>query len=389
MLPLDPVIATWVDLLAQSIQAQCLEGRGIMAYAVKVAPLLNKEARDLWRAEARAPYLLTYSNYVLDCGHRLRYLDALPADVLAQPLYKSWGGYKITPRKAIEVQDMHQARTNRALRIEKEGVDPDVHNCLRATKKPDYPIPNLPVGVRSLVEHVESHHRAFAMHASYKRYFCTCQRVGCTRPALLQAPETTEGESSEAEYWACCRDGRTPAPDAQLPSDMAFCSHGCFIAANNEFQRVVKFEIVTPLCETRRSGGGQKPEIEGLYRAALRRNSGLERTLLRSPIQKTKHYPSKQSDHERLRRDRITMLSVDVGLLYAAYWLHYLPRSHPSRPNRQLPHTESWRARAQCYLKAVERVREIYLQHGGGRITKTGDERWLRIVKDRALWIFK
>ena len=83
------------------------------------------------------------------------------------------------------------------------------------------------------------------------------------------------------------------------------------------------------------------------------------------------------------------MLSVDVGLLYAAYWLHNLPRSHPSRPNRQLPHTEKWRARAACYLKAVERVRELYLQHGSGSITKTGNERWLSKVKDLALWIFK
>ena len=56
------------------------------------------------------------------------------------------------------------------------------------------------------------------------------------------------GESSDMEYWACCRDGRNLPPEANLPSDMSFCSHGCFVASNREFQSMVTFEIVTPPC---------------------------------------------------------------------------------------------------------------------------------------------
>ena len=368
-------------MLERSIESQSLEGRGMLAYAVKVVVLINKDARDLWRVETRAPYLLAFCNYVFGVGHRLRYLDALPLNTLSQPPLVS-SLYKIAARKVIEICDIHKARANRALQIEKDGVN-DEHSSLNAVKYPAYPVPDLPVAVRSLIEHVECQHKAFALHASYARSFRTCQRVGCTRPALLQAPDTELEASSEAEFWSCCRDGRTPAPDACLPSDMAFCSHGCFSAANREFQSVVSFEIVTPECQTRR---GANPTPSRLFRAALSRNSGIERTLLRSPVQLTVHYPSKMADRERLLRDRITMLSVDAGVLYAAMVVAELPPR--LKPRRQLPCSDNWRARAACYLGAVCRVRALYLQHGGGMITKTGNEQWLRKVKDAALRIF-
>ena len=378
---LDPLVSTWVSMLSESINIQSLEGRGMLAYAVKVVVLVNREARDLWRAEARAPYLLAYCNCVFGSGHRARYLDGLPLNTLSQPPLVS-SLYQIAARKTSEVFDIHKARANRALRIEKDGVIGE-RNSLNAVKYPAYPVPDLPVAVRSLIEHVESQHRAFELHASYTRSFRDCQRVGCTRPALLQAPDTELEASSDAEYWSCCRDGRTPAPDACLPSDMAFCSHGCFSAANSEFESVVSFEIITPECQTRR---GANPTPSRLFRAALSRNSGIERTLLRSPARLTIHYPSKLADRERLLRDRITMLSVDAGVLYAAMVVAELPPR--LKPRRQLPCSDNWRARAACYLGAVCRVRALYLQHGGGMITKTGNEQWLRKVKDVALRVF-
>lgn len=85
-LPLDPLVATWVELLAQSIKRRHQDGyQGVLAYVVKVAPLLCKEARDLWRAETRAPYLLTFCNYLYGSGYRTRYLDALPLQLMAAP----------------------------------------------------------------------------------------------------------------------------------------------------------------------------------------------------------------------------------------------------------------------------------------------------------------
>ena len=59
---------------------------------------------------------------------------------------------------------------------------------------------------------------------------------------------------------------------------MSFCCHGCYKAANAEFKRVEykRFEIVTPLCQTRRGAG---PTPERLYRAAVKRNLGIAREL--------------------------------------------------------------------------------------------------------------
>jgi|TARA_B110000977_G_C11034649_1_gene476578 hypothetical protein len=371
---LDPIIATWVELLAQSIEHQLVDGRGMLAWAVKVAPLINREARELWRAEERAPYLLAFCNFLFESGHRTRYLDALPLRTLAAPPPTQMNEL---PLRAPALFEMHKERAKLVWKLETSLVRD------AADQSSLHPVAGLPLGARCLVGLVEDQHQRYEMHTSYARVFCTCQRVGCTRPALLQPPEVPADESSDAEYWACCRDGRSPAPDACLPSDMSFCSHGCFAAANGEFKRVVSFEIATPACQTRRGGS---PTPGRLFRAALGRNGAIERRLLRSTAKTTVHYPSTMADHERLLRDRITMLSVDAGLLYAAMTVVELPAR--LRPRRQLPCSEDWRTQAACYLGAVGRVRALYLKHGGGRITKTGNEQWLRKVKDAALRIF-
>ncbi len=377
-LPLDPLVATWVELLAQSIKRRREDGfQGVLAYVVKQTPLFCKEARDLWREETRAPYLLTFCNYLYGGGHRARYLDALPLQLLVAPPPVLTDE---RPRPAPELFEMHEERKKLAEQLATavwdDASDESDRQCL-------YPAPGLPTVVRCLVGHIEERHFQYKRHASYRRVFCTCQRVGCERPALLQVPETKPEESSDAEYWSCCRDGRSPAPDARLPSDMCFCSHGCFAAANSEFQRVVSFKIETPACLTR-GGGAITPSR--LYHAALSRNRTMERSLLSSNAKRTVHYPSTMADHERLQRDRITMLSVDAGLLYAAECLPPAPKR--LKPSRPLPRTEGWRKKASCFLGAVEKVRTLYLKYGGGEMTKTGDERWLGHVKSATLKIF-
>ena len=377
---LDPVVSTWVELLATSIEggAACWRGRGILAWAVKVAPLIAKEARNLWRAELRAPYLIAYCNFYYGKGaHKTRYLDALPASMMAAPPPEPV--VHMLAAKVMELQDIRQARINRVRQLDREGPYGLEERVLT-------PVPDLPAVVKEMINHVEITHQSFVAHASYPRHFCTCQRVGCTRPALIRAPDPVDDDadrSSDAEYWTCCRDGRSRAPNACLPSDMSFCSHGCFAAANSEFQRVVSFTIKTPPCLTRR---GSQPTPSRLYRAALSRNSAMERDLRQHEARKTVHYPSTMADHERLTRERITMLSVDAGFLYAAECLAQAPRR--LQPLRELPHAEDWRENAVCHLSAVERVRDLYLRFGGGRMTKTGNERWLGHVKSCVLQIF-
>ena len=345
---------------------------------------MNKEARDLWRGELRAPYLLAFCRFLfapsLPMPIAKRYLDWLPVETLdvvpeSNPFPTS------DSRRADTIETIQKERCTIAKKLNKANLS-ELSDCV-GFDRVEYPVPNLPAEVRCFMAHVEMTHAHYALHSSYRRFFCTCQRKGCNRPTLIQPPDAAVGQSSDMEYWACCRDGRNLSPEANLPSDMSFCSHGCFVASNREFQSMVTFEIVTPPCRLR---GKEVPTPAKLFRAALSRNSSLERSLRTKEVLQTHHYPSSKADRERLMRDRVTMLSVDAGLLLAAMRIVDMPRT--LRPRRSLPRTENWRKDAECYLTAVERVRDLYLVHGGGRITKTGNERWLNAVKGEALRIF-
>lgn len=384
---LHPLVATWVQLLAHSIQTKQLKGRGMLCRAVKLSPLINKEARDLWRGEPRAPYLLAFCRYLFapelpKLAPSFRYLDGLPLDtLLVVPNPNPSQATPMLAQRADTIETIHKERVALAKRIDSANHSELAE--MNGFEAADHPIPNLPPEVRCFMAHVASTHAHYAAHPSYQRFFCVCQRKGCARPTLMQPPDAPVGQSSDAEYWACCRDGKNPPPEANLPSDMSFCTYGCFMASNREFQSMVSFAIETPPCRLR---GKEVPTPAKLFRAALSRNSALERSLRTKEVLHTHHYPSSKADRERVMRDRITMLSVDAGLLFAAMRMVDMPRA--LRPRRSLPHTENWRKDAVCYTTAVERVRDLYLVHGGERITKTGNERWLNVVKGEALRIF-
>ena len=229
-------------------------------------------------------------------------------------------------------------------------------------------------------------HLEFASHPSYGRHFTECQRVGCKRPALVvaPAPEPDEEAPSAAEYWKCCRDGRKPPPRSSLPSDMSFCSHGCYKAANAEFKRLVRFDIETPLCASRH--GPTTPSPAHLYRAAVKRNQAIARRVRAQEQVKTKHYPSTMANREQLVRHQTTMLSVDLGLLFAASIVHQMPAN--LRPDRPLPCTEDWRDHARGYFGAAERVRRFYLAYGKGLLARDGTELWIRRLHSQVLEIF-
>ena len=104
---------------------------------------------------------------------------------------------------------------------------------------------------------------------------------------------------------------------------------------------------------------------------------------------KTKHYPSTMAARERLLREQATMLSVDLGVLYAMSIVHQLPTTSSSKPPRELPSRDDWREHATCYLNAVCKVRRIYLKYGQGVLSRgTVTELWLRRLHDKALSIF-
>ena len=373
---LEPLVPTAIQLLVESVQWRISEGRGILAYLVRVLPLLNREAHTLWQKEHLPKHLLTLCSYLyppLSAKHCGRYLDGvLPDDANDAHNWSEPPEAELmpAPRQVIELADIHAMRRARAKSMMQEHPETGVDDN---------------VAMRFMLSIVEDHH-AFKQHASYRHSFTQCQRVGCSRPAWITPPEPTEEEEDEtgaAEYWKCCRDGRAPPPQSSLPTDMSFCCHGCYKAASAEFKRLVKFDIVTPPSQTR-NGGATTPSR--LYRAAIKRNSDMARTMRVHGEIATKHYPSTMANRERLLAEQRMMLSVDLGLLYAASIVHELPPR--LRPKRPLPCSEDWRDHASSYLSAICNVREVYKQHSGPVMTRTGNELWLRRLRDQALNIF-
>lgn len=375
---LEPLVPTAVHLLSDSLLADEEEGRGRLAYLVRALPLLCREARDLWRKErAAVQWLLTYCDYLYPHprSHRRRYLDGvLPAEQQDAWLWHHPWSDAFKPEKARPAIVLTDVFKNRKGLAEK-------HDAARGTSEAGELHP-----AQRFLYALSKAHLEFRLHPSYKRHFTECQRVGCTRPALVlpPAPEPDDEAPSASEYWKCCRDGRAPPPRSSLPSDMSFCSHGCYKAANAEFKRLVRFDIETPLCTSRR--GPAAPSPEGLYRAAVKRNQAIARRVRSQEQVKTKHYPSTMANREQLIREQTTMLSVDMGLLFAASIVHQMPAS--LRPDRPLPRTEDWRDHARGYFGAVERVRAFYLAYGRGLLARDGTELWIRRLHNHVLEIF-
>ena len=375
---LEPIVPTAVHLLSDSLLADEEEGRGRLAYFVRALPLLCREARDLWRKErATVQWLLTYCDYLYPHprSHRRRYLDGvLPADQQDAWLWHHPWSDAFKPERGRPAITLADTFKNRQALAEK-------HDATRATGEPR----DLHPAQRFLYA-LSKAHLEFALHPSFGRHFTECQRVGCKRPALVvpPPPEPDEEAPSAAEYWKCCRDGRKPPPRASLPSDMSFCSHGCYKVTNAEFKRLVRFDIETPLCASRH--GPTTPSPAHLYRAALKRNQAIARRVRSQEQVKTKHYPSTMANREQLIREQTTMLSVDMGLLFAASIVDQLPAS--LRPDRPLPCTENWRDHARGYLGAVERVRELYKAYGKGLLARDGTELWIRRLHSQVLEIF-
>ena len=377
---LEPLVPTVVQMLEASVRRNEEDDwdRGMLAYLLRVLPLLNREACELWRAEYEALPLLTLCGYLFRSGHRRRYLDGVLPDAANDP--HNWTEpldpeLMPAPQHIIALESIFENRERAALELVNEAARN--HEGHRAA---------LRFGL-SIVQD----HQAFRQHPSYSLHFGTCQRVGCHRPALLSTPDAEAPEPQpdeddlpgEAEYWKCCRDGRFPPPQSNLPSDMCFCSYGCFRVTNAEFRRVVKFDISTPLCATRRGAG---PTPERLFRAAVKRNIGLARELRMAKQVETTHYPVLMANREQLLRQHTTMLSVDLGVLYAAHLVQELPAR--LRPDRPLPCTEDWRKHGACYLNAVTRVRDVYMKYGRGELARGANEFWLKRLRDRLLEIF-
>ena len=369
----DPLVDLFVTLLAESIAQKNEIGRGALARAVRVMPLLCTESRNLSRANPRVAWLLAFCDYLFDTGKRSRYHDGLPPAI---NLSNHDNVVVVESAAVLEVGAIHQRRKAIAFNENQANV---------AVGIPDAHFPNdMPVEVVNFALRLLESHAAFEQNPRYHRYFKPCQRKSCTRPAMVRLPppppQSCDDDDDDDDYWKSA--GGT---SARLPKNMSFCCQGCFDAVDEEYERDINVlnrpELHAPL-PPRTKASAESPAR--LYRAALVRNASLARRLRAEPA-KTKHFPLTAQDESNLRQEFTDVLNVDVGVLYAAAVVFELPAR--IRPKTELPTTLDWRKGKGSYTRAAQRVRSIYKQSGATSMA-IGGEKWLGKVKAESLNIF-
>lgn len=382
-LPLQITYETLVALLEASLAPGADErGRGALARAVRLLPLMCSEAGNLARVNPRAPLLLTACDYIYGTGARARYCDGLPACV--SPAHGALNRASNThPRDLDDVFDLrNQWASEQALDAE------------HATSCSDLPA-GLPNDVLVLVGEMRMLHVDMSNHPRYDHFFTTCQRKGCTRPALIAPPKPKPQIAlktrSSHDYWELCATGSATLNARRKPRNMSFCCEGCFRAVDHEFRTKVdalagvEATEFLPRC-SRRDGAAPGAVTIGpcktvkLYEAALLRNATLNRRIrkgLATPP-KTRHYPLTEADARVMQHQAIDAVNVDLGVLFAAA----IMANHPKnlRP-ASLPCATDWRKRINAYRNAVTRVRGIYKQFADSNSVCKGNTRWLGKVR--------
>ena len=460
--PWDPLVAVIVDVLRVQIDEQqqqhAPERAGGTARAretlftwrmLQVAPLLCREARDQWRAQPLAPWLLMYNLNVLGILHsnRSRYYDAIPSSI---DFGSSSGappgaphGIKIAAdsRKWVSTDWLIEARRQYARAVDRGDTNPNERlyghpNQWLATDA----VPNdLPLPVRRLVGfmrflHSRSRH-ALLLHAPETEAALllqqqpvlgggvldeVCARKGCARTAS-SVPRAAQ---QSLEYWELCRTGAAGAQSSSpFCSDYNFCSITCEQQTVAEHGRLVHccyagapapLDAIEFLRPGRRTGArthGERQQAAAaapvvptarLLQAARERNELVRRRMHRAELPSgTKHLPMSIEGVVAMRRSLVLALNVDTALLYAASILSELPKTQ--RPKKAMPTQAEWRRcenTRTLYLKAVLAIHDILTTtpthqtaSGTGPRTRllaaeSTQPRWLQRIKDKVLVLF-
>jgi hypothetical protein len=390
-LPLQIAYETLVALLEASLKrGPDEEGRGALARAVRFLPLTCSEAGNLARANPRAPLLLALCDYLYGSGERARYCDGLPDCV--SPADGPQTPPPNNPSHPLELDDVFDLRNQWA---SDNALHPDhVATCS------DLPA-GLPDGVLVLVGRVRMVHAEMRTHPLYDRFFTTCQRKGCARPALIAPPKPrmpAPKARDSHDYWQLCATGSATVNARRQPRNMSFCCEGCFRVVDREFRSEVDALADVESAEflprsSRRDGAAPGAVTIGpcsagkLYEAALLRNALLNRRIRKglATAPATRHYPLTKADAEVMQQQAIDAVNVDLGVLFAAAVVaNNAPRWRPA----SLPCATDWRKRINAYRNAVAKVRGIYKQYADSNSVCKGNARWLRKVRKASEGLF-
>jgi len=392
--PFDPTFRVLLELLKAAIEHDQPEGRGQLARVVRVLPLVCRECRDLARGDPSVGFVMAYCAYLYQSGARERYCDALPESV--DPARIAHAITNARRRELIHMSDLLEARSLKAQEIDKSAAQ------VAGPAIPTIPL-NLPHKVKLFAWYLGQWHAEFLCNPKFPNHYKTCQRKGCTRPAMVPINEqfsawdaTQDASFSEATYWRMCHTGSMSGLDERRPINMAFCSRSCYCAVEREYGpnidllvHLTKFTDGSASTKRLRNDSA-KMTSSRLYRNALARNVSLARSkrLKMYEHTQTEHYPLTLDDGRAMQRAFVDALNIDLGVLHAAAVVCELPAR--LRSNVALPDSENWRAEHYLYTNAVRKVRAIYKStcHGPHRGIAKGSEPWLEKVKTMCLQIF-
>ena len=358
----------------------------------------TRRQRDEARKDASFPYLMAYCRTVLDLSTPYRYCDLLPPAVDPTVLSQSIG--TIARSVIPELEDTMKARVAMARDID-----------LATTKKVQVPpgelsptVPtNLPAKVMLFLHHLGLFHARFRANPQHDRYFKTCARKGCQRPAWVPIPEhvlrhhlgafsnIADNAKNERCYWHMCHSGDMTGVNPHLPANMPFCSGACYCVTRDEYDRGFNLMARLPNLADEKAPArreGEEATPSRLYRAALARNMSLNRSV-RAPPDHTlcNHYPATAESARAMHRAFIDALNVDLGLLYAANVIHQLPDRHTR--NTHLPSGTCWRMYPVWFSNAIRTVRAIYLSERAHEGVAKASAKWLGTVHSQALKVFR
>ena len=314
-------------------------------------------------------------------------------------------------------KDVLQDRVKTAKRLSELSIDQVV------TRSVNYMADDLPSGTGPRVAAFVGRARFLTQHraSANPQWAVTCNLATCScrmlcsvgtmpggvqqsNPALADLfgePVTSSDEEEEdeneepqypvASYWASL----SPKPLTTLPKRV-FCSLACSLAYEDELATAVPVRVADAEShETFSSASGKVglARVLASTRAAFKRNDAAARALREAmrTVRKRQSSTIRVELFERMHKNVVDVLNVDLGLLYAA---SVLAESPSTCQGRLLPATApAWRdAEIKRFARAIERVKAIYLQYHRERDGLARDERfpppWLRKVREQAAGLF-
>ena len=327
-------------------------------YLIETLPLCCKQLLASARADPRYVVLVAYeyarlhlatSGFFHDGIGRALTLFTGPSPVSLQP----------AALRHLSFREVLEDRSSTATRL--EALQPrDVERLFAEHRLDDLP-ERMPARLHIFVSRL----RAVAQGLGAVKpatAFATCKNLCCARRFLVN-PQGVEacgvGRLAEPTYWAL-----VGASEATTSPSKSFCAEACHREWTRQMERALPPDSMTFLEPDKHCRNTGRARVAEALRACVKRNEEASRKL--RAIDKSRYrFPS--VDRRQLasqRMNRVRMLNVDLGLIYAA---SVIAESKTLSVGKVLAaSSEGWRSRPRFYASAIRKVQALYDKHHRG-----------------------